>query len=612
MLDPSTQRSGGVAWLSLAIWILIPMANFFYFRSVSQRAAMAELCKQEAAIIVTDFAVLDDKRTIKSLGGSTPSANGGSPLQQTPCPSNDSNNNSNIINNNINNEISSHSHSNSNSNNNFYSLDNQYYRKFLNNSTIKGCGKADAFLDINLEFVDSKKFDKWRSDTMASMQFPFHTSILQLSHTQSCSSYDSFWTDLSTDSCAIVVYVNNSQVPYPSLRYDDDVNEAGISTKNPWHHSDGTPPKAFSNELNTKYFQRPVGTFRKLPRDKGRVRLKEKMFPLLENFDGPTGIAKQVKLKLSTGGFKKGDDITVMVVNEGEIDLYMNFACSCQLHDLSLKNLLVFAGSHEIVQMIEMTGAMALYNPAYGSVSKRASHDYLDRVFVDMMWYKCFSIFLVLRLGLNVLFQDVDLVWFRNPFPYFHDYINARHNKSMISGSHIEAFYSDDGQRSLRYAPYFANSGFYYYVATERSLYLSWAIMISFDNVQLLGSHQNVMTTRLVEGLSLSHNNAKIISIEDFPTGYQFHHERGYMRKFKEKSIHPYNFHMCWTQGKPDKLRYMREIAIWYLSETCSPLENLIPDGSVWNYIHMWRQLPSESQTKSLRQLCCSTMPGAP
>jgi hypothetical protein len=29
----------------------------------------------------------------------------------------------------------------------------------------------------------------------------------------------------------------------------------------------------------------------------------------------------------------------------GEIDLFLNFACSCRLHDISLKNILVFAGS---------------------------------------------------------------------------------------------------------------------------------------------------------------------------------------------------------------------------------------------------------------------------
>lgn len=41
----------------------------------------------------------------------------------------------------------------------------------------------------------------------------------------------------------------------------------------------------------------------------------------------------------------KGGDVVVMVVNAGEMDLFMNFACSCRLHNISLNNVLVFAAS---------------------------------------------------------------------------------------------------------------------------------------------------------------------------------------------------------------------------------------------------------------------------
>ena len=71
-------------------------------------------------------------------------------------------------------------------------------------------------------------------------------------------------------------------------------------------------------------------------------------------------------------------------------------------------------------------------------------------------------------------------------------------NQSTINqltplGSYFEAFFADDGQRSLRYAPFYANSGFYYLLANERSVYFTWSIMISFDLIQVSGSHQNVL-----------------------------------------------------------------------------------------------------------------------
>jgi hypothetical protein len=194
--------------------------------------------------------------------------------------------------------------------------------------------------------------------------------------------------------------------------------------------------------------------------------------------------------------------------------------------------------------MIESTGAMGLYHEGYGAVSKAASMDYLDRVFVDMMWYKAFSVYLLTRDRYNVIFQDADLVWFKEPYQYFKDYLAAAKARSDMTGSHIEAFLSDDGQRSLRYAPFYGNSGFYYLLGTPRSEYFTWDIMISFDAVQVLGSHQNVFTTKMVEGLAISHKHVMILPIYDFPTGILYHHDRAYMKRLADKRVDPYHFHM--------------------------------------------------------------------
>lgn len=185
---------------------------------------------------------------------------------------------------------------------------------------------------------------------------------------------------------------------------------------------------------------------------------------------GLAGIENQLRMKLRANNLVAGDDMVVMVVNEGEIDLYLNFACSCQQHSITLHNLIVFSGSRlvsimnlllclhsyllnlltsfsEIVPLIEATGALALYHEGYGAVSKKASTDYLDRTFVDMMWYKAFSVHLILREGINIVFQDADLVWFRKPWIYFRTYIEKNKKRSEMTGAHPEAFFSDDGQR---------------------------------------------------------------------------------------------------------------------------------------------------------------------
>lgn len=42
--------------------------------------------------------------------------------------------------------------------------------------------------------------------------------------------------------------------------------------------------------------------------------------------------------------------------------------------------------------------------------------------------------------------------------------------------SEVDAFLSDDGQRSLRYTPFYANSGFYFLFANNRTEYFAWTM----------------------------------------------------------------------------------------------------------------------------------------
>ena len=67
---------------------------------------------------------------------------------------------------------------------------------------------------------------------------------------------------------------------------------------------------------------------------------------------GPTGIESQLDKKLLENGVNAGDDIMVMVVNEGEIDLYLNFICSCKQNKINMKKILVFAASRYKITFI--------------------------------------------------------------------------------------------------------------------------------------------------------------------------------------------------------------------------------------------------------------------
>jgi hypothetical protein len=484
---------------------------------------------------------------------------------------------------------------------------------------------------ISIHTIDNEILDKHRNERMATMTFAEKNSVIitapgtSPSNPEGCQTYEAQWMSSEPQTCFATVFIKNIDLhrnSYSIQRFDStvDENNKGEKDRPEPHH----PLKApfVGNEHNIGH-RRPIGFFRKIPATRGFQRVQDKLGPFVKYYDDadPTtmasssttsviGIEKQLTNKLKLNNIKSGDDVTLMVVNEGEIDLWLNFACSCKENGLIMTNVFVFVASPEIIPLIESTGAMALYHIGYASVSKKASNDYLDRVFVDMMWYKAFSVHLLTARGINILFQDVDLVWFRNPFEYFKEYIATAKKRSIMTGSHPEGFYSDDGQRSLRYSPFFANSGFYYLLGGPKAAYLAWSIMISFDAVQVLGSHQNVFTAKMVEGLSLGYQHAVILPLYKFPTGIVYHHDRKYMRRLKHKEENPYGFHMCWTQGKPDKLINLRKASMWYLTETCSPLNELIEGGSIYKQVEL-RSKPNNNRNQKLSESSGTTDTGA-
>ena len=572
----------------LFLWVALPLANFFFWFYVARSTARVESCASSSRVMfMRDIAGVE-------LDGGTQHLDLLPPL---PCP-----------------EVVSASNS-----INLSPTPSLAPSGTSSNHIVRHCRLSyPSYPATYLETVPSIEFDEYRAERMGSMNYPYdaETVIIKEHKEVVCNSFNHQWTSKEFDSCFAVVRISGVEAAAPIARFDANIDENNIDLTMVPDLKDKlvkVKPKFVGNIHNKGKF-RPVGFFRKVPKERGFKRVKEKLQPFIQHFDGKDGIDIQLRKKLLENNVKAGDDLVVMVVNQGEIDLYLNFACSCKLHGISLEKMIVFSGSEEIVNVIESTGAMALFHEGYASVSKKASMDYLDRVFVDMMWYKAFSVYLLLRQRVNVLFQDVDLVWFKDPFPYFKAYIAKAKAKSEMSGSHPEAFFSDDGQRSLRYSPYFANSGFYYLIASERSEWFAYSIMTAFDAIQVLGSHQNTFTSRLVEGLALGHRHAVLMPMEAFPTGIMYHHDRGYMKRLRQGKVQPYNFHMCWTQGKPDKLMYLRKALMWYLSELCSPLEALEPGGVVHQQLVTLENVgtPRQERWDQLGAQCCMSVKGAP
>ena len=119
-----------------------------------------------------------------------------------------------------------------------------------------------------------------------------------------------------------------------------------------------------------------------------------------------------------------------------------------------------------------------------------------------------------LLLGYDVLFQDVDIVWLtpdRDPLEFFQD--------ESSKFSHFDIIFQHDGSNNVRYAPYSANSGFYFARANKKTQYLFTSLLYHSDLIIAWSSHQQVLVQLLSEHSSLFGLNVKVFGLhtEMFP-----------------------------------------------------------------------------------------------
>ena len=146
--------------------------------------------------------------------------------------------------------------------------------------------------------------------------------------------------------------------------------------------------------------------------------------------------------------------VVVLAVNGGVLDLVLNFLCSAQRQGIGghgnggdlFKSMLVFAGDDEVERaMATASFGVATYrHKALGSFPSNSAGGYGDDIFTSMMWLKVVSVYSTLRVGVDVLFQDADVIWWRDPRPFFAS--APEHNSA---GGH-DAFFQNDGARSQR------------------------------------------------------------------------------------------------------------------------------------------------------------------
>eukprot|EP00532_Pseudo-nitzschia_australis_P001674 CAMPEP_0168204718 /NCGR_PEP_ID=MMETSP0139_2-20121125/25542_1 /TAXON_ID=44445 /ORGANISM="Pseudo-nitzschia australis, Strain 10249 10 AB" /LENGTH=730 /DNA_ID=CAMNT_0008130665 /DNA_START=237 /DNA_END=2429 /DNA_ORIENTATION=+ len=309
--------------------------------------------------------------------------------------------------------------------------------------------------------------------------------------------------------------------------------------------------------------------------------------------DSLSDVLKELKpIAKSVASHNQHNAIVVVVCNFGHAEMLLNFICHARAQGKetleALDNVLVFATDLETHELVTSMGLTSFYSETvFGNTPSEAAQEYGDERYSRIMLSKVYCVHLVSQLGYDLLFQDVDVIWYKDPLTWFHQEDSPSQKYDII--------FQDDGARTLFYAPYSANTGFYYVRNNRRTQNFFNSLLMAGDQILTAASHQSVMITLLAEQASLYALKVKTWNrrTTQFPGGHAFHKRPRFMKQLANRRrerwelgepsiikndggafVHPYVFHMSWTVNKDNKLKYFEQMGEWHLNHSCNSDKN--------------------------------------
>jgi Nucleotide-diphospho-sugar transferase len=176
----------------------------------------------------------------------------------------------------------------------------------------------------------------------------------------------------------------------------------------------------------------------------------EALVQYLQNYDRIIKELKPLFEGVMNARTDKSRTLVVLTCNKGQSELFRNFVCNARAKGLSLAHVVMFATDLDTHHLSLDLGIPSYYDESiFGGMPEQAANRYGDMIFARMMMAKVYCVHLALTSGYSVLFQDVDVVWYRDPLPYLESKKFAEYD--MV--------FQDDGSRQARFGPYSPNSG---------------------------------------------------------------------------------------------------------------------------------------------------------
>ena len=287
----------------------------------------------------------------------------------------------------------------------------------------------------------------------------------------------------------------------------------------------------------------------------------QKILTFVENIDTILN-----ELKVIVDPIVKDNSVIVMTVNRGQSDLLRNFVCAARSRNLDISNTIVFATDSEAEKVAKGMGLTTYVDKfILGHLPEVEAASYGDPIFAEFMTAKIISVLYVSLLGHDVCQQDVDIVWYKSPLPFFLD-------KSNTDVQKFDILFQDDGNVQTRFAPLSSNSGFYFFRANKKTQYLFTSLLYHAPLVSLTGGHQQVLIQLLQEHSSLFGLKVKVFDkfeTDYFPCGWTFFRRKDLMKSLLKGESNSYIYHASWTKNKDDKIKYLKQLGEWYVEDRC-------------------------------------------
>jgi len=245
--------------------------------------------------------------------------------------------------------------------------------------------------------------------------------------------------------------------------------------------------------------------------------------------------------------------VVISTFNWGFRRLVENWAASCDRHGIDCRSCtLMFPTDSQADAFARDLGFQTFFDgESYGTLPTEACKAFGDANFRRCLFAKVAVTQDVLAAGVDVLRQDVDIVWLRDPRPYLTRQMNS---------DQLDFLFMDDGLNPF-HRPLHFNSGFVCIRNNAFSRY-AWNLIFShYPRILHYGSEQRVINIVMS---FLNEQGLRCGRLEDrvFVNGHVISEVLDKGAPFPESSS---VIHFSWTKNLESKLMHLKQFGHWYV-----------------------------------------------